>query len=210
MHCQKELDRDLGYDALIPDETLFRWFEDRYSTSKHLLTLYAIARGMHARNILEIGFGRSSFVLARAAAENGGQLITCDCKDFSSLLSPEEQKVTQYIHGRSGDLWKELDVGIDFAFLDYFSDEALSQSFCTSEIRQCLRWVKTNGVIALHDVLVHKYSLRKAVARLSKRRDLEYSYLPYNYGLGLIAYRGTSKYGKVTDQFIKKSDPDSA
>ena len=62
MHCQSEIERDCSYQGLLPDETLMSWFRDSYSTSKHLLTLYSVATGLQARNILEIGFGRSSFV----------------------------------------------------------------------------------------------------------------------------------------------------
>ena len=87
MHCQRELERDLGYVGTLPDEVLMRWHAERYSTSKHLLTLYSLAHGLGARRIVEVGFGRSTFVLARAAHENGGTLESCDLQDFSALLS---------------------------------------------------------------------------------------------------------------------------
>jgi hypothetical protein len=44
MHWQAEIEADTGYQGFLPDETLFRWFHDRYSSSKHLLTLYSIER----------------------------------------------------------------------------------------------------------------------------------------------------------------------
>ena len=216
MHCQKELERDLGYDGLLPDSTLFKWFNDSYSTSKHFLTLYSIVRGLHAKTILEIGFGRSSFVLARAAHENGGRLLSCDRRNFSSLFSSKEEEVTEYIYGTSDEVWKNIKDGIDFAFLDYFSDSSLSEDFCVSEIRQCLKHMKTNGVIAIHDVMVDKYPLKRAVEKLIKEdfevgaNIIEYTVLPFNYGLGLIRYKGPSKYGTLSDGFIKKPDKDDS
>ena len=54
MHCQSEIEADTGYSGFLADETLFRWFHDRYSTSKHLLTLYSIAGGLNAKTIVEV------------------------------------------------------------------------------------------------------------------------------------------------------------
>ena len=132
MHCHEELTRDLGHDGFLPDEVLHRWFEERYSTSKHLLSLYSAVRGLRARHVVEVGFGRSSFVLARAVHENGGQLTTCDLADFSYLLSPGEQSVTRYLEGDADLLWQGLEPGIEFAFLDYFSADGFSYSCADS------------------------------------------------------------------------------
>ena len=88
MHCQEELDRDLAsYNGFLPDELLLKWFHDRYSSSKHLLTLFSVPIGLSAKTILEIGFGRSSFVLAKAAALNTARFISCDIRDFQYLLN---------------------------------------------------------------------------------------------------------------------------
>ena len=122
MHCQRELEADLSSrQDFLSDDILLRWFNDSYSTSRHLLILYSIARGLKAATILEIGFGRSSFVLARAAHENNGRFISCNERDFSYLLSEQEKAVTSFVHDKSDRLWPTLRQGVDFAFLDYFS-----------------------------------------------------------------------------------------
>jgi len=53
MHCQKELLEDLLNHTFISDTILLKWFNDSYSTSKHLLTLYSIARGLQIRLLLK-------------------------------------------------------------------------------------------------------------------------------------------------------------
>ena len=208
MHCHHELEADLHYESYITDKIMAKWFNDSYSISKHLYTLYSIARGINAKNIVEIGFGRSSFVLARAAAENKGKFITCDTRDFSYLLNDQEKKVTTFIHNKSDFVWEEVkETGIDFAFLDYFSDGELSPKFVIREIKKCINLMKTNGIIVIHDTVVEKYAISKVMGNkklLGKRKDLEIISLPYNYGLGLIRITGKSDYGRLDDQFNKK------
>jgi predicted O-methyltransferase YrrM len=213
MHCQAEIQADTGYQGFLPDETLFRWFHDRYSSSKHLLTLYSIARGMDAKTIVEIGFGRSSFALAKAAHLNSGRFISCDMRDFSYLLSEEEKSVTEFIHGKSDLVWDRVkSIGIDFAFLDFFSTETWKSDFVQREITNCFSLLKENGIICIHDTMVDKYALKEVFNGLKTKRfgfhdnDLEVLSLPYNYGLGIIRRLKPSKFGKIEDQFIKKPD----
>jgi predicted O-methyltransferase YrrM len=208
MHRQEDVETDLEGHRLISDELLFRWYNDSYSTSKHLLALYSVARGLRARSVVEVGFGRSTFVLARAAAENEGRFVTCDNRDFQYLLSTEERSVTDYKLGFSDLVWSDETlnrVGIDMAFLDYFSSEDVDPQFVKSELKRCIALLKTNAVIAVHDVFVDKYSVGKALRSLCRwNRHLEYSVLPYNYGLGLIRYTGPSKYGMISESWTKQ------
>jgi len=206
MHCQDELEQDLGYSGFIPDSLIFKWFNDHYSASKHLLTLYTMARGLNAKTIVEVGFGRTSFVLARAAFENGGQLITCDQQNFSYLLSEEEQRVTRFVHGPAEKIWDHLDGGIDFAFLDFFSDPGMAVTDCVKDIEIFLSRLKTNGMIAIHDAAPEIYPVVRAMKLISANSDLETLSLPFNYGLGLIRNKGRSKWGAIHDRFFKKPE----
>jgi len=208
MHCQYELDNDLTYKNFIPHETILKWFNDRYSTSKHLLNLYSIARGLNAKSILEIGFGRSSFILAKVAHENGGHLTTCDLRDFSYLLNERERSVTTFINEKSDKVWPRLEKdGLDFAFLDYFSSKSISHYFIMKEIRRCLKILKTNGIIAVHDSIVKKYKVNSTLNLIKPKfflGEIEVLSLPYNYGLGLIRKTGRSRYGIIVDDYLKK------
>lgn len=206
MHCQDELlqDMETGWEhGFVSDHTMLKWFNDRYSTSKHLLTLYSIARGLDAQNIVEVGFGRSSFVLARAAHENGGRFFTCDHRDFRYLLSEQEKSVTEYVLKKSDILWDTLiqnHIKIDFAFLDYFSGEGLHYSFCDQEITKCKQLMDDNGIIAIHDTIVSKYVISN-YAPICAGCVI----LPYNYGLTLInPYMNTEKW--ASDKFVKKKE----
>lgn len=211
MHCQAELEADLGYSAFIPADTIFKWFEDRYSSSKHLLTLYSVARGLNAKTMVEIGFGRSSFVLAKAAAENVGKFISCDVKDFSYLFTPKEKEITTFIHGTSDEVWtSSMAQGIDFAFLDYFSSASLRKDFVENEISKCLSLLKQNGIIAIHDTIVDTYKLKNSFDGFKTRfgvihnTNVEVLSLPFNYGLGFIRRLNSSPYGAIQDEYFKK------
>lgn len=208
MHRQEDVEADLRDHTFITDELLLRWFGETYSTSKHLLTLYSMARGLRARSILEIGFGRSTFVLARAANENGGRLTTCDNRDFRYLLSEEERTVTDYKLGLSDLVWNDTDLsktGLDMAFLDYFSSEAVSSHFVRAELKRCLALLKTNGIVAIHDTSVENYSVGKTVRSICRwNQRLEFTVLPYCYGLGIIRFTGPSRYGSIADCWKKQ------
>lgn len=207
MHCHDELEQDLKYPDFIPDQLLMRWLNDGYSTSAHLLTLYSIARGLKAKNILEIGFGRSSFVLARAAAENGGRFLACDERDFSYLLNAKEKQTTEFVLGQSDKVWPILEKGsgVDLAFLDYFSSEAVHAGFIIRELKHLDRFMKTNGMIIVHDSIVDIYNVGKAIKRFAFWNRYEFVSLPYCYGLGVLRKLGRSQYGVIHDQFKKKA-----
>ncbi len=202
MHYHEELLFDIG-KGFISNETLLKWFNDNYSTSKHLLTLYSIARGLDAKKILEIGFGRSSFVLAKAASENKGILTCCDIDDFQYLLSEEERTIIKYVNGYSSKIWDNNEY-FDFIFLDYFSNESLSYSFCFSEILKAIKKTKTNGIVAIHDTIVDKYRIRKILKLINLFCNVELMSLPYNYGLCLLKKVGRSNGGVLEDKFPKK------
>lgn len=204
MHCQNEIVRDTGYVGFLPDATMMKWFHDQYSTSRHLLTLYSVALGLQAKTILEIGFGRSSFVLARAASENKGRFISCDMRDFSYLFSKEEMAISTFHVGMSNAVWSSIDTGIDFAFLDYFSSEEMTLAHLEHEISMCISFLKTNSIIAVHDSMDPRYKVREVITALRVFPEIEYVSLPYNYGLALIRYTGNSHWGRIEDNCKKK------
>lgn len=211
MHCHDELVSDLGYAGFIPDGTMMRWFNDQYSTSKHLFTLYSIAKGLNAKNIVEIGFGRTSFVLARAAHENGGRLTTCDSNNFSYLLNESERQVVQFINGDAESVWSKCDGGIDFAFLDFFSIPSLDKEFSLHHITRCIQLMKRDAVLALHDSMDNRFKLNEVLPTLIENMNslgisIELMNLPFNYGLCLIRRKSPSPFGRITDMHKKKDD----
>jgi predicted O-methyltransferase YrrM len=181
-------------------------FNDRYSTSKHLLILYSIAKGLKAKKILEIGFGRSTVVLARAAFENGGKLVSCDWDDFSYLLTEEEKKVIDFVFDEADLIWNE-DEGYDLAFLDHFSKPEKKIPYLIAEVEKCMKRMKKNSIIVIHDVFMDNYRIGSAIEQMVKNRDdLEYSVIPFNYGLGVLRCKFDSKYGTtvLSNNLLKK------
>ncbi len=209
MHCQSEILSDIGYESVLTDDLMLKWYRDYYSTSKHLLTLYSIANGLCAKKILEVGFGRSSFVLAKSAKENNGKLFACDMRDFSYLFNDVEKKYTNFIIGLSDKAWNSLeDESLDFAFLDYFSGEDISEEFVMNEIEKCLKKMKGNSVIAIHDVFDSRYKVGEVLKKMSRswkfKNKISFSSITYNYGLGILTVSPKGKKNILQDEQKKK------
>ena len=176
----------------LSDDVLLKWFREEHSVSKHILTLYSIVRGLKARRVLEIGFGRSSIVLARAVHENDGELVCCDTSDSSDLFSESEKRNTRFICGRSDTIWQDERLrrnGLDFAFLDYFSGDQISLHFVITEVRHCLRLLRSGGVLCIHDVANPRYPVHRIERYLRRDDTVEWVTLPYNEGLAVIRKR---------------------
>lgn len=215
MHCHSELEADLNYAGVLPDEIMLKWFRDNYSTSKHLLTLYSLARGIQAKNILEIGFGRSSFVFAKAAQDNAGKFITCDMRDFSYLLNETEKSLTEFICGLSDNVWNLIDdESLDFVFLDYFSGESITEKFVIDELKKCLPKMKGNAIIAIHDVFDNRYVVGNVIEKMSKswsyKNKFNFSKITFNYGLGIIQVKEYDKKNILYDKQLKKKENDES
>lgn len=208
MHCHEEYEMDHKDDGFISDEIMMKWFNDEYSTSKHLLILYSLARGLRAKKILEIGYGRSTSVLARAVFENDGKLLSCDWDDFSYLLTSKEKKVIDFVFGEADLIWSRNE-GYDLAFLDYFSKPGKKISYLIDEVEKCIKKIKKNGIIAIHDVFMDNYRIGAAMEKIVKDRDdLEYSVIPFNYGLGILRCKSDSVYGTTVflNNLLKKDN----
>ncbi|MCP4651121.1 MAG: class I SAM-dependent methyltransferase [PVC group bacterium] len=199
-------------EICTPSEMLHKWFDDKYSTSKHIPMLDSIPIGLKAKTIVEVGFGRSTIALCYVAKQLDAKFICCDRHDYSAylgLLEDEDlQKCTRFIQGDAKSLFKtdHMDNGVDFMFLDYFSSRERSADSIYKAIYRFLPYMKQNGIIAVHDTIEKKYFVKDAFKRLRKDKGLEVLSLPYNYGLGLIRKLGESKYGKIEDEWKKKSD----
>jgi len=186
IHRQDELEQDTDYTEWLPDSVMHRWFEARYSSSKHLLTLYSAARGIKAETILEMGFGRSTFIFARAAHENGGKVITCDTADYSHLLNETEKTVVDYRCQTAEAFFKDCQEGFGLIFLDYLGGGA-SEKFCRAELLRALPYLKQNGLLLVHDAFCSRFAFPDVLKKLfngwrgmQRRREFELSVFPYN------------------------------
>jgi len=219
MHCQERLLGDLK--VLVGnknplDEIIGMWSNGkmyRYSTSAHLPVLWALCRGLNARKIGEIGFGRSSFVLAYTAQHMGASVICCDRYDYSYMLrlcDPEGKLPVRFIVGDADAFYADPEVrlGMDFLFLDYMSTRDMTEDMCYHDLKRAIGLVPINGIVAVHDALSSKYNVAGAMNRLSDKykRGVEMVTLPYGYGLGIIRNRMKSPFGIIEDGWHKSED----
>ena len=202
-----ELSRDLGYPDLLPDELLFRWDDSGHAASKYLSALYSIARALGARRIVEVGFGRSSFVLARAAYESRGYFHTCDRTDYSKHFTKCEQRVARQFVGDSREFWGSLRHGIDLAFLDHFSDPAVDENFLKAEITMCFENLRRNGQLCIHNTNDSQFAMSDLLSNLAIELGAEHIVLPQNNGLSVLRRTTTSPYGTLYDSSWMKSEP---
>lgn len=214
MHYEGQLMKDLlrrpGRPVCLDAVTyLDLWGSDAlnvYSTSMHLHVLYAIAYGLKARRIGEIGVGRSSFVLAAVARNLGAEFITCDRFDYRHMFNHGDQRC-EYVLGDADDFWQHPTVqkGLDFCFLDFLSSRKHSVADCYKAMKRGVRYLPTNGILAVHDALEERYNVGRGLELLRKTlgKEIESIILPYNYGLALIRRVGPSPYGRIEDNWHK-------
>ena len=168
--------------------------------------MYSIVRGLNAKNIIEVGFGRSTICLIHAISLNYGKLYCCDRYDYTGYLTTDYKQYIDYTIGDAKTLLKKIDFGVEFIFIDYLSSRERSADSSVKAIYRFLKYVKQNGIIAVHDTIEKKYFVKDAFKKLRKDKNLEVMSLPYNYGLGLIRKLDKSKYGKIEDNWKKKGD----
>lgn len=207
MHYQNELEQDLNGVDIVGEKLINKWFHKRYSASKHLPTLYALATGVVSGSMAEVGFGRSSFIFAKVAHEQNINLWLADMKDYSYLLSDAERKVAKFIHGKSMVLWEKLEkegIGQDLIFLDYFGEPTLTEEFIRAELETPYELLKKNGILCIHDTFFDESIAGKVVKHFAQDINAEYVTLPFNYGLSIIRKKESSVYGEVQDKWHKK------
>ena len=194
---------DLDYDGL--------WDGGGYSTSQHLMLMTSIVCGLRAKRIGEVGFGRSSFVLADAAKRMSATFVTCDRFDYRYMLDAAGIDWVTYLEGDSDKFWAhpETAKGYDFLFLDYMSSRKKSVESCYKDLKKAVKAVKQNGIIAVHDALPGKYNVAEALVHLQVKYNdgVEVLTLPYNYGLALIRRCTKSPHGEIKDTWPKTQEP---
>jgi predicted O-methyltransferase YrrM len=180
---------DTRGEETLSDALLFKWSREKHSVAGHLLFLYALAKGLDAKRILEVGFGRSTKVMARVAVENDGRLTCCDKNDLSYLLSDTEREHVEFVNGRSDVVWRsfrESGYKIDMAFLDYFSSKDLPMIFVLKEVLQCLSALRKDGFLCVHDVCDPRYPVKMLPSVIGCIARVERLVLPYNQGLLVV------------------------
>lgn len=122
--------------------------ESRHSIAPHLPVIYALAKGIQAKRIVELGIGLSTRVLRLVACECEGILYSCDSdkQRFHHLLD-EQDPCWKLQLGPSEDFLKRLDPPIDFVLHD-----AAHDYFQVKLDLECiLPKMRAFGLICVHD-----------------------------------------------------------
>ncbi len=129
---------------------------------EHLLYLYLLATEIDAKTIVEIGAGQSTYALTAAVNKTNGQFYSIDLSSDAKLrLFPQGEGILEkepryhFIRGNSvidstllGDsIISKWNKQIDLLFID----SAHTYDVTIKELSGFVKWVRTGGIICLHD-----------------------------------------------------------
>jgi predicted O-methyltransferase YrrM len=175
MHKLNEFIRDTDNETSI--NSVLKFFEGRYSTSKHLLVLYSIGIGINAKTIIEIGSGRSTLALCAVSEKTDGKVTSCDTDNMKEIAHPNLTKVKMNGLDFLRDVKPE---SVDLVFLDCLSSPDVKPHKAEKYVDESLRVLRNNGCLCVHDVGITDYTISKVWA------DRGYFFFPYNYTLGVV------------------------
>jgi predicted O-methyltransferase YrrM len=186
--------------------------EGNGDSDKHLMTLFGIALGSGAKNIIELGVrnGDTTLPLALAAKYNEGHLYSVDINSTEYRLPEELSKNQTFIQKDAIKFLEDWDneKPIDLIYVDdWHSYEHVKKEL---EILDCK--VSPSTIILLHDLMYgntcpfYHVDLTnsaggqwsnggpyRAVAELNSQ-FWEFSTLPWNNGLTILRKKYSSKY----------------
>lgn len=178
---------------------LLDWYKDEYSTSKHLMVINSICRGLEAKNVGEIGFGRSTFAL-----EASEGIWCCERYDYKSLFDFSDK---YHFIKDINEYYTTIPV-LEFMFIDYLSSRDYDVDFCYKAIKKAVKHVRQNGIVAVHDTLEEKYNAKAAIEKVKQKygNGIEAFTFPYCFGMTLIRRLFKSEHGAIEVKSRKKQD----
>ena len=166
---------------------LFRVFHTDLSSAKHLPTIYAMAVGVKARAIMDLGIGNTTRALRAAAEKTGGCVYSCDwaAERWSDLL-PEQTDQWKLFLGNSIDFLAQLPPDLAFDFVMH--DAAHHYKRVRADLEAILPKVRQFGLVCLHDTQQTDLGpgMMKAVHEATAGRPVTMTHLPYGAGLTII------------------------
>jgi predicted O-methyltransferase YrrM len=181
-------------------------------SDKHLMTLYSIAIGMKAKNILELGVrgGSTTLPLLMAAEKNNGTLTSVDIEE-TNFKPPSNlnSKLWNFVKSDALSFLKSQHPTKPYDLI--YVDDWHAYTHVKAELNEIDRLVSPKSVILIHDLMYgntcpHYHSdltLKdgqwadggpyRAVAELPSQ-FWEFSTLPYNNGLTILRKKYSNKY----------------
>lgn len=137
---------------MIDRNTVLNLCQVSSDINEYLMTLYNIPVQIHAKTIVEIGMGVSTFALVAAANETGGTVYGIDICGTDALNRVPDgesimKKESNFIGISGNSLHVPWEDQIDFLFLDSEHTYDLTKG----EISRWFPYVRHDGIIAMHD-----------------------------------------------------------
>lgn len=153
--------------------------------SKHLLTIYAIAVGLDAQTILDLGLGSTTKALRLAAKATGGKVHSCDADRarYEGLLPRQDASWSLALTGSDAFL-RDAPVPVDFvvhdAAHDYFQVKR--------DLELVLPKMRTFGIVCVHDTQQPELEddMLSAIRDAVRGHAVSLTHLPYAAGLAVI------------------------
>jgi predicted O-methyltransferase YrrM len=173
------------------NEIIEKHHENNAGFCRHYLTLYSIVLGMESKMVFEFGSGFSSKAILCALEKTDGKLISCDKNPLSITshlydISEDDKKILakrwRYINKSSKEALKDLTTEV-FDVVLHDASHHYKEVF--EDLDSIIPRVKKNGIIMIHDTAhpTDNYKLDKSIFMLRDKYDIEFSTLPYGYGL---------------------------
>jgi predicted O-methyltransferase YrrM len=180
-------------------------------SDQHVLTLYSIALGSKAKNILELGVrnGDSTRPLLAAAYKNGGKLTSVDINETSFVPDECYRENWCFVKGDALEFLQTQNPEQPYDLI--FIDDWHAYQHVKQELIEIDRLVSPRTVILVHDLMYgntcpHYHSdltlttgqwahggPYRAVAELSSQ-FWEFATLPYNNGLTVLRKKYSNRY----------------
>jgi predicted O-methyltransferase YrrM len=180
-------------------------------SDKHLLTLYAIALGSKAKNILELGVrnGDTTRPLLLAATQNNGILTSVDIEETKFVPDDQYKSCWNFVKEDALEFLKKQAPSTPYDLI--YIDDWHAYRHVKEELEQIDKLVSPRTVILIHDLMYgntcpyYHTDLTltsgqwadggpyRAVAELSSQ-FWEFATLPYNNGLTLLRKKYSNKY----------------
>jgi len=171
--------------APFTEEELFDQFHSSLSISKHLLTIYSLAVGINAKQMIDIGLGSTTKAIRMAAARTGGIVHSCDydVERFSPLLESQDDQWRLNL-GLSDAFLKLVDGPIDFVM----HDGAHDYHQVKLDLELILPKMRTFGLICIHDTQQPDLcdEMLAAIRDATKEWKVSLVNLPFGAGLAII------------------------
>lgn len=185
------------------------WRESQRGMALHYPLLYAIVRGMEAREVFEFGAGVSTRVILDALEETGGSLRSCSTEAADQICGGLLYPSSRWTHFQmvSEKVWTQMPSDIIFDVV--LHDGSHAAPVVEDDLRHILPRMAQFGMLLVHDTQ-HSYS-GKEVRRglLNALQEVEYSMttLPYGFGLTLVRIEGSDRNGRIHPRWRKQGSP---